>query len=144
MNQVIPFGTRLIGQTEKTLNAILERLLVGSGVSEPQWVALVTIRRAPAWSTEMGDVAATLKITHSEVAAKVIAPLRAAGLVGEADGGLTLTSEGTEFVDDIRRRVAEITERLWGDIPQADLDTAASVLSLVGERAHDELAELSR
>lgn len=34
------FGTRLIGQTEKALNAILNRELEGTGVTEPQWVTL--------------------------------------------------------------------------------------------------------
>jgi hypothetical protein len=35
-----PFGPQLIGETEKTLNAILRRLLQGTGLSEPQWVTL--------------------------------------------------------------------------------------------------------
>ncbi len=142
MNQEIPFGTRLIGQTEKTLNAILERLLAGSGVSEPQWVALATIRHSPAPSTEV--VAATLKITPSEAAARAVEPLTTAGLVDEGAGGLTLTTDGRDFVDGIQRQVVDITDRLWGDIPQADRDTAAAVLSLVRERASDELAGLSR
>ena len=34
------FGTQLIGQTEKTLNAILDRLLAGSGLDESQWITL--------------------------------------------------------------------------------------------------------
>ena len=33
---------QLIGQTEKTLNAILDRQLAGT-VTEPQWIALVLI-----------------------------------------------------------------------------------------------------
>ena len=35
-----PFGPRLIGETEKTLNALLCRLLAGTGLTEPQWVTL--------------------------------------------------------------------------------------------------------
>ena len=35
-----PFGPQLIGETEKTLNAILRRVLQGTGLSEPQWVTL--------------------------------------------------------------------------------------------------------
>jgi hypothetical protein len=30
------FGTQVIGQTEKALNAILERQLAGTGLTEPQ------------------------------------------------------------------------------------------------------------
>ncbi|WP_164842402.1 hypothetical protein [Actinoplanes solisilvae] len=36
----IPFGAQLIGRTEKALNALLERELSGTGLTEPQWVAL--------------------------------------------------------------------------------------------------------
>ena len=34
------FGTQLIGQTEKALNAILDQQLAGTGLTEPQWVTL--------------------------------------------------------------------------------------------------------
>ena len=40
MSTTPTFGTQLIGQTEKTLNAILGRLLAGTGLSEPEWVTL--------------------------------------------------------------------------------------------------------
>lgn len=36
----IPFGPQLIGRTEKALNALLDRELSGTGLTEPQWVAL--------------------------------------------------------------------------------------------------------
>ena len=35
-----PFGPQLIGETEKTLNAILRRILQGTGLTEPQWVTM--------------------------------------------------------------------------------------------------------
>ena len=35
-----PFGPQLIGETEKTLDALLHRFLQGSGLTEPQWVTL--------------------------------------------------------------------------------------------------------
>lgn len=34
------FGPQLIGQTEKALDAILRRLLAGTGLTEPEWVTL--------------------------------------------------------------------------------------------------------
>jgi hypothetical protein len=34
------FGTPVIGQTEKALNAILHRQLAGTSLTEPQWVTL--------------------------------------------------------------------------------------------------------
>ena len=36
----IPFGPQLVGQTEKTLNALLRGFLDGTGLTEPQWVTL--------------------------------------------------------------------------------------------------------
>ena len=35
-----PFGPQLIGETEKTLNALLGRFLAGTELTEPQWVTL--------------------------------------------------------------------------------------------------------
>ena len=35
-----PFGPPLIGETEKTLNALLRRSLEGTRLTEPQWVTL--------------------------------------------------------------------------------------------------------
>ena len=35
-----PFGPQLIGETEKTLNALRNRHLDGTGLAEPQWVTL--------------------------------------------------------------------------------------------------------
>jgi hypothetical protein len=40
------FGTPIIGQTEKALNAILARQLAGTGITEPQWVTLVIVNGA--------------------------------------------------------------------------------------------------
>ena len=38
--ETVPFGPVLVGQTEKTLRALLRRTLAGTGLSEPQWVTL--------------------------------------------------------------------------------------------------------
>lgn len=35
-----PFGPQLIGEAEKTLNAILRKFLEGTGLTEPEWVTL--------------------------------------------------------------------------------------------------------
>ncbi len=48
MSTTPAFSTQLIGQTEKTLNAILGRLLAPTGLTEPQWVTL-TVAVAERW-----------------------------------------------------------------------------------------------
>src|SRR5947209_17104613 len=68
------FNTQLIGQTEKTLNAILGRLLAGTGLSEPQWVTL-TVAVTSGGSIErhafVSRIAGALKISETEAQARI-------------------------------------------------------------------------
>ena len=142
----IPFGTRLIGQTEKALNAILERLLDGTGVTEPQWVTLnVTLAADPA----LDRAALTERLAHvrkvpEEDARARMHELEEHGLLRvPADGGpVTATAQGAELRRRIAARVEEITARLWGDRPAAELAAAGALLNLVLARANEELAAL--
>jgi hypothetical protein len=139
------FGTQVIGQTEKALNAILDRQLDGTGLTEPQWVALAlavmsggTLDRE-AFSSR---VAGALKIPEAESTA-VIAGLAAAKLLDVPDvaGAPVRPSDaGGQLHARIRAAVAGITERLWGDLPPEDLTVAGRVLGIVLERANAELA----
>ena len=51
-----------------------------------------------------------------------------------------LTEAGKQLHTQIRAAVGQITQRLWGDLPVEDLDTAGRVLSTVLARANAELA----
>lgn len=141
------FGTQIIGQTEKTLNAILDRQLAGTGLSEPQWVTLTiavmsggTIYRASFTSR----VASALKISDAQAQAR-ITELADAGLLLDMPGSespeVRVTDAGRQLHGRIRAAIAEITERLWGDLPAEDLATAGRVLSTVLARANAELAQ---
>ena len=141
------FGTRLIGQTEKTLNAILDRQLAGTGLTEPQWVTL-TLAVMSGGPVERGQFAArvadAVKLSDADVQAR-ISELAAAELLDAAgDDGSTIavTDAGKQLHARIRGVVAEITERLWGDLPTEDLATAGRVLATVLERANAELAQV--
>jgi hypothetical protein len=75
----------------------------------------------------------------------VVASLAASDLLESLPGDdsrLRLTDQGRARNDEIRSAIAVITERLYGDIPAADLATAGRVLSLVTARANAELAAL--
>ncbi|GAA2335691.1 hypothetical protein [Dactylosporangium salmoneum] len=137
------FGTQLIGQTEKALNAILERMLAGTGISEPQWVALTLTVRAggPVPAGELaGRIAAATK-TGPAAARERLGELAAAGLIEHApDGAACATERGRAQWSAVRARIEELTDRLWGDLPAADLATAGSVLSTVLGRANAVLA----
>jgi DNA-binding MarR family transcriptional regulator len=137
------FGTQILGQTEKTLNAILDRQLAGTGLTEPQWVTLAVTAMSDG-SVEgdelVGRVAGALKVSEPEAQAR-IAELAVDGLLQFDEGSpVKLTDAGRQLHGQIRAAVGEITERLWGDLPAADLATAASVLSIVLARATTELA----
>jgi DNA-binding MarR family transcriptional regulator len=136
---------QIIGQAEKTLNAILYRLLAGPGLTEAQWITL-TLTAAGGGSTGRGrlvaQVAHGLKVSEAQ-AQEHLDSLVAAQLVedsGDDAEPVRLTAAGTGVFGQIRGAVTEVTKRLWGDLPAADLATAGRVLSIITERANAELA----
>ena len=65
---------RVIGQAEKTMNAILGRLLAGTGLSEPQWVilTLAVTGGGPAERDQFTrTVAGALKISETDARARI-------------------------------------------------------------------------
>lgn len=147
MTPTTTFGTRLIGQTEKALNAILGRLLAESGLTEPQWVTLnlAVAGGEPIDVDELTHrVAGVLKVDRSEAHACIVelGDRRLVDMSGEEGAVVTVTDEGRDFRDGIGGVVAQITERLWGDLPTEDLDVTARVLSTVLARVDGELAVL--
>jgi DNA-binding MarR family transcriptional regulator len=144
MSTTPTFGTPILGQTEKALNAILDRQLAGTGLTEPQWVTLtMTIAGGGTVDRDqlVGRVAGVLKVSEAEAQAR-IAELAAAQLLRAPDGEgptVELTDAGQQLHGRIRAAVAQITQRLWGDLPAEDLATAGRVLSTVLARANAEL-----
>jgi DNA-binding MarR family transcriptional regulator len=144
MSTTPTFSTQLIGQTEKTLNAILDRLLASTPLDEPQWVTL-TIAVMSGGPVErdalVSRVAGSLKISDARAQARVD-ELKAAGLLDASGDGasVVVTEAGQELHGRVRGTVAEITERMWGDLPAEDLAAAGRVLTTVLERANAELA----
>ncbi|MDT3442516.1 winged helix DNA-binding protein [Pseudofrankia sp. BMG5.37] len=137
------FGTALVGQTEKALNAILDRQLAGTGITEPQWVTLTltvvsggTIDRAElirrvSGATQFSDASVAERITE----------LTAAGFLRDGgDGCVQVTNEGRARWTEVRTAIGPITQGLWGDLPAEDLATAGRVLGIVLDRANAVLA----
>src|SRR5712691_4189870 len=101
------FDAPLLGQTEKTLNAILDRQLAGTGVTEPQWVTLaVACGEAVDLKRLVGRLAGVFKTGEAEARAHVTA-LVAAQLLHAADDGspVKLTDAGQQLQDRIRAAV---------------------------------------
>ena len=138
------FSTRVIGQAEKTLNAILGRELAGTGLTEPQWVILtlaVTGGGAADRDRFTSMVADALKISETEARARVgdMVTAQQLQITGGAPG-VTVTGAARQLHSRIRAAITEITQRLWGDLPAEDLATAGHVLAIITERANAELA----
>jgi hypothetical protein len=76
MSTTPTFGTPILGQTEKALNAILDRQLAGTGLTEPQWVTL-TLTIAGGGTVDhdqlVGRVAGVLKVSEAEAQARISA-----------------------------------------------------------------------
>jgi hypothetical protein len=141
MSTTPTFSTQLIGQTEKTLNAILDRLLADTGLGEPQWVTLtVAVMSGGSADREafVSQIAGSLKVSDDEARAR-IDEVTAAGLLGEGSP-VRVTDAGKQLHARIRGAVVEITNRMWGDLPPEDLLAAGRVLTTVLERANAELA----
>jgi DNA-binding MarR family transcriptional regulator len=135
------FSARLLGQTEKALNVFLLRELAGSGIDEPQWIALtLTVMGEGALTRRQltQQVAGGLQV-DDEQAGKHVDALVAAGLLADGDRPVA-SPAGHELWTRVRTFTVELTQRLWGDLPDEELDTAARVLSTVLARAQTLLA----
>lgn len=135
---------RVIGQAEKTLNAILARHLDGTGLTEPQWVIL-TLAVTGGGSFGRGEfarqVAGALK-TGVAPAEDQIGRMAATGHLGlSGDGGtVTVAEAGRRVYAQITAATGEIVQRLWRDLSADDLATAGRVLTIITERADADLA----
>ena len=145
MSTDLAFGTQLIGQAESALGAILDRELTGSGLTQPRWVilTLAVLNDGTIEHHELvGRAVRVLKTSQDEAEAQ-IANLADAELVEASTEDavrVRVTDAGQRLHSRIRLALAEITQRLWGDLPADDLSTAGRVLGTVLERANAELA----
>jgi len=136
-------STRLIGQAEKSLNAILGRQLAGTGLTQAQWVIL-TLAVTTGGTTEPERfthmVADALKISEDAAETHVDDMVIAQRLQITSDGAaVKVTGAAQQLHRRIGAAVAAITHRLWGDLAAEDLATAGRVLAIVTERANAHL-----
>jgi DNA-binding MarR family transcriptional regulator len=138
---------KILGLAENAHRAILNRLLEGTGLTYPRWVALSVAASAGAAVEHdqiVGRVTAALKADAEEVV-KTIDWIVASGFVETVPGKeqlLRLTETGRTRHGDIHRRIDEVLSRIYGGIPAEDLATAGRVLTIVTQRANAELTGL--
>ncbi|MET7707745.1 MarR family winged helix-turn-helix transcriptional regulator [Micromonospora sp. NPDC005413] len=138
---------QVIGQTHYATRALLERAVAPLGLSFGQVLTLnVLADGAVDRARLVHRITSTLKIDESAVH-EVIAQLVDADLVQVDEGPSTsaeaqirLTDNGHATQRRVSAAVADITARLYGDIPADEASAAARVLTLVTQRANAELA----
>jgi hypothetical protein len=132
-----PFGSRLIGETEKTLNALLDRFLDGTGLDERQWVTLRLAALLHGSVDAAGLAAAVTDRAHFSDAAELVHQLVDRGLL--RDG--RLTPAGHELTGAVQDTITNQTAPIWEDLPDDDVAATTRTLNEVVTRARRLLAE---
>ncbi|MFD7495287.1 hypothetical protein ACFV8T_23155 [Streptomyces sp. NPDC059832] len=136
---------QIVGRAHYATRAVLERLLAATGTTFHQSLALNAVA-GNGGAIERGRLVDrmtdALKIDVSVVEA-TLAELTAADLLAEADGTVPrigLTAAGRDRQQANGAEVADLTTRLYADLPAEDLEAAGRVLIEVTARANAVLA----
>jgi hypothetical protein len=125
------FGPQLIGETEKTLQALLRRSLDGTGLDERPWVAL-RVADQPDGRALRARLADRAQFADAE---QLVAGLEQRRLVADDFP----TAAGRAMLERVLARSAELSGPIWDDLD--DADAAARALTQVLARARAALGQ---
>jgi len=125
------FGPQLIGETEKTLSALLRMFLDGTGLTEPQWVTLRLADLLDGAVDAHGLAAAAADRAQFRDAADLVGELTSRDLL---DHG-RLTFAGRSVIATVQATITAETAPIWNDLPADDVAAATRVLNEVLTRA---------
>jgi len=131
--ETIPFGPVLLGQTEKTLQALLRNTLAETGLTEPQWVGLRLAVMLDGQVDASGLIAAITDRAKFADASAIVDLLTERGLV--VDG--RPTDAGRELVARLLAASDRTNGSVWRDLPADDVEAATRVLNEVLRRARE-------
>jgi hypothetical protein len=131
-----PFGPQLIGETEKTLNALLLRHLEGTDLTEPQWVTMRVANMLDGTADQEGLARAVADRAHFPDAARHVDDLTTRGLL--ADG--RLTASGSELLARLQASLADDISALFDGLSPGDVAATERVLNELVGRARVVLA----
>ena len=131
--ETIPFGPVLLGQTEKTLQALLRRTLADTGLTEPQWVSLRLATMLDGQVDRAGLISAVADRAKFADTAAIVDVLTGRGLV--ADG--QPTDAGRDLVTNVLAVSDTTSGSVWRDLPTDDVEAATRVLNEVLRRARE-------
>jgi DNA-binding MarR family transcriptional regulator len=136
-----------IGQAEHATRAVLDRLLARTGTQFHGWVIINQLATS---GGALGEDELTGRIIHGlkigeDAAHAAAAELAWQGLISRepaAGGGtqVALTPAGTTRFEQVLGGIGQVTQRLYGGLPESELAIAHRVLATVTERANAELA----
>lgn len=126
-----PFGPQLVGETEKTLNALLRRTLDGTGLTEPMWVVLRLADLLDGSVDADGLAAAVADRAHYPDAVELVDELTTGGLLDQG----RLTADARQRTGAVQARIATTTASIWEDLPADDVAATTRVLNELLGRA---------
>ena len=143
MTQPAPLNGQVIGQAERATRAVLEVLLAETETTFTNWVALKLVATQDATTVDslVRQLVTGLRITDADSRASIDELVSTALLT--VAGRVRLTAGGRGTYQRISDGVADITRRLYHDLPHDDLVVARRVLETLTERARAELADAS-
>ncbi|MET7686924.1 MarR family winged helix-turn-helix transcriptional regulator [Streptomyces sp. NPDC005483] len=138
---------RVIALAHYAARALLENVLARHGATFQQSVTLrlAAVAEGPVERDRIvGDLVGALKIDEKE-AHSVVDELISAGLLTRHESSqVRITAAGRALFETTSAETAPLTARVYAGIPAEDLAVAGRVLSLITERADDELAALTK
>ncbi len=126
-----PFGPQLIGETEKTLNALLRRFLEPAGLSEPQWVTLRLAGQLDDHADADDLISTVADRAHFANADTLVRELNILDLL---EGG-RVTRAGRDLVASVQARISTETAPIWRDLPDTEVESTTRVLTEIILRA---------
>lgn len=127
--------TKIVGKTERTLQALLNTQLGKADLSFPEWTVLVFLSNGSLARTAVLTNVEEAEIARGDNADALVATLEARGLVGISDEIVHLTDKGLSLFTPLRDAVKSITAGLVAGIPQADMEATNRTLAIVAARA---------
>lgn len=126
---------RDIGVAERSLRRLLELRIDTVGLTFAQWVALAFISETPLPPRTLVDRLVRGMVCSAGDADALVAGLRSRGLVDAGPDLLSATSSATALTAPVREDIDMLVERLYDDLPAADLQATRCTLATISGRA---------